>query len=413
MENLFVGAKVKYLQGLAYMQAGLGEGSYFETDEDTYNISVGLRPEIYLSGIPVTAPQGESLSLDSLINTGLGSYKFDAGNMGVGFDLGGSWDVPWVKGLNVSASVLDLGFVNWSGHKVTPHDDLIEVSFEGLSLSGGKDFTSGLLDSLQKRATVKSTGNVSQRVWLSPTVYVGASYELTKYLNAGALLGYRFSKYDNLPLAALSVNTQGFMVNGSVSYSYYNRNHNVGAGLLIGRKAMQWHIIADNLLAISYKTAQNVSVRTGISFLFGKGMAKRGEPLAGGDARNPTGAGSESVDSASVRQPDTLGIAPDTATAAIRLPKDSAQSMAKDTVKKAKPAAASTKAKKTQAKLSREDLLKRAMQEEMESGDTVKPKPKSKKPSVAPKPSKNSLLERALREEAEDKSVKVKKKKKK
>jgi hypothetical protein len=408
MENLFVGAKVKYLQGLAYMQAGLGEGSYFKTDEGAYKISVGLRPEIYLSGIPVTAQQGELHSLDSLINTGLGSYKFDAGNMGVGFDLGGSWDVPWVKGLNVSASVLDLGFINWSGHKVTPQDDLIEVSFEGLSLSDGDNFASGLLDSLQKKATVKSTGNVSQRVWLSPTVYVGASYELAKYLNAGALFGYRLSK-ESLPLVALSVNTQGFMVNGSVSYSYFNRNHNVGAGLLFGRKVLQWHIIADNLLAVNYKTAQNVSVRTGINFLFGKGMAKRGEPLAGGDALDPTAAGNELVDSASVRQPDTLGTAPDTA--ALRLQTDSVQETVKDTVREAR--SATSKAKKTQAKLSREDLLKRAMQEEVEAGDVVKPKPKSKKSSVAAKPSKETLLKRALQEEADDNNVKVKKKKKK
>ncbi|MDR2813337.1 MAG: DUF5723 family protein [Prevotellaceae bacterium] len=400
--NLLVGAKFKYLQGLANAQVGFGKGTDFTTDTGSYKISVGLNPDIFLSGLPVTAPQG-SFPMDSLISAGLGSYKFDAGNMGVAFDFGGSWDLPWVKGLNVSASVLDVGFISWKGQKVTQQKPGSNIEFEGISLGGGTDFTSGLLDSVKQKTTVTSA-SVSERQWLSPTVYVGASYEVAKYLNAGALFGYRFLRYENLPMFALSANTQGFMVNGSVSYSYYNRNSNVGVGLLVGRRVVQWHIIADNLLAANFKTAQNVNVRMGLNILLGKGRAKRSEPLAEGDALdaspNTTAGFSPEL------QPDMLSIAPDTAAATPRY-----RQTVQDSVKKRAAAPVAKKSAKPAKKMSREDLLKRAMQEEMEAGETVKKK--KKPPVVAPKSEKKKLLERALREEADDKNVKVKGKNKK
>ncbi|MDR0565896.1 MAG: DUF5723 family protein [Prevotellaceae bacterium] len=413
IENLFVGAKVKYLQGLVNLQAGLGEGSYFKTDSGSYKIEIELTPEIFLAGIPVTVPKGV-FQVSEMTSAGLGAYSFDAGNMGVAFDLGGSWDLPWVKGLNVSASVLDIGFINWKGDKVAPTKDVVELSFDGISLSNGTDFATALLDSVKQKTEVASSA-ASERRWLSPTVYVGANYELAKYLNAGALFGYRFSQREGAPLAALSVNTQGFMVNASASYSYYNRHSNVGVGLLIGRKGAQWHIIADNLLAANYKAAQNVNLRMGVNFLFGNGRAKRSAPQAGGDAlvegympvtgntpvAGDTLAGRQGADSSALAPANAVVGAPDTAASPRR------RQAVQDSTKKSKPAASQAK------KLSREELLKRAMQEEMAAGEAVKKKPKSKTPAAAKKTGKSELLERALREEAEDKNVKPKKKGKK
>ncbi|MDR2813575.1 MAG: DUF5723 family protein [Prevotellaceae bacterium] len=396
-ENLFVGAKIKYLQGLANAQVGLGEGSDFTTEESAYKISVGLNPDIFLAGLPVTTPQG-SFPIDSLTNAEFGDYTFDAGNRGVAFDLGGSWDLPWVKGLNVSASVLDLGFISWKGSKVASATPEQKISFDGLSLSDGADFVAGLLDSVQQKTAVKSA-SVSERRWLSPTMYVGANYEVAKYLNVGGLFGYRFSQYRNLPMFALSANTQGFMVNGSVSYSYYNHNSNVGAGVVIGRKGVQWHIIADNLLAAaSFKTAQNVNFRMGLNLLFGKGREKRIASRTEGSALDATSTG---ADASPAQQPDknlqdTLNVAP------IR-----PQSHSISPAKQAKPVAqeAATPAK-AQENLSKEELLKRALVEEMEADEDLKKNVK-RKPSVAPKSEKDSLLQRTLREEAGDRNVRM------
>ncbi|MDR0712497.1 MAG: DUF5723 family protein [Prevotellaceae bacterium] len=448
-ENLFVGAKIKYLQGLANVQAELGDGSRFITAEDTYKISVGFNPEIFISGLPVTVPKG-NFSIDSLTGAGFGNYSFDAGNRGLAFDLGGSWDLPWVKGLNVSASVLDIGYIKWSGHKIVPVNPPSpgnEIEFEGISLSGSDDFASSLIDSIQQKTAVRST-STSERRWLSPTVYVGANYELWKYLNAGALFGYKFSKYESSPLVALSVNTQGFMVNLSAAYSYYNRNSNVGVGILFGRKALQWHIIADNLLAVNYKTAQNVNFRMGLNFLFGKGREKRSKLPAESNILVPTDEPTDTITLSMrqlpiIKQTDTLKITPDSgANPDAALDTVNVQDTivnVQDTVKNESPDSTrvenSTKdqqaglskedllrramreeiedgdAIKRQAGLSREDLLRRAIREEMEDKNAIKSKPGNTKLSAEAKPvSKKDLLAKALREEAEEKNAKAKKK---
>jgi hypothetical protein len=202
------------------------------------------------------------------------------------------------------------------------------------------------------------------------------------------------------------------MVNASASYSYYNGNSNVGVGLLIGRKVMQWHIIADNLLAANYKTAQNVNFRMGFSFLFGKGRAKRSEPLAGGDAptADPADASADFVRRAPGTTPaDTLAdttnaTAQDTAATPLR------RHPAQDTVKKENLGGLKTQAN---AKPSKEELLRQAMLEEAKAGEAVGANKKGKKASVGQKTKKEDLLKRALQEEAEDKNVKVKKKNKK
>jgi hypothetical protein len=404
VKNLFVGAKIKYLQGLANLQFGLGEGSDFTTESSSYNISIGLNPDIYLSGLPITMPQGD-FKLNELTDAGGDSYKFDTGNKGVAFDLGGSWDVPEVKGLNVSASVLDLGFISWSGYKVAPLHPEEKITFDGISINGDEDFASELLNSAQEKTIVKSS-IARERQWLSPTTYVGASYELAKYLNAGALFGCKFSKYESTPLAGLSLNTQGFMVNASVAYSYYNRNSNLGAGIVIGRKWMQWHVIVDNLLAVNFETAQNVSLRMGLNFLFGKGRAAHTEPLAGGDALNP-GADGEPAEPVSA-QPDTLKAAPNVAPVVVPAPDTTAnlrKHSVQASVKKVKTDSATVKKKNDEAQktLSREeDLLIRAIRDEIEAGDSIKAKPK-----------RRDLLMRAIRDEVEaGDSVKAKPKSK-
>ncbi|MDR0414167.1 MAG: DUF5723 family protein [Prevotellaceae bacterium] len=376
--SLFVGAKAKYLQGIGYMRAKLGEDSYIKTDENSYHITVGFNPDIYLAGIPIKVPE-DNFSINELTDAKLSSYKFDAGNAGVAFDLGGSWDLPSVKGLNVSASALDLGFINFKGDKIeNSSGSSSELTFDGVSISGG-DFATSLLDSVEQKAIVKSSKGSSERKWLSPTVYAGVSYEVWKYLNVGALLGYRFSQQDKLPLAAVSVNTQGLPVNLSASYSYYNRLNNVGVGVLFGHKIVQLHVIADNLLAINYKKAQNVNLRVGVNFLFGKDRSKRRPPAAAeGDILAPE-SGDEFADTAALPEAEAEVI--DTTII--------------DTTTTVTP------------KISREMLLKRAITEEERDGDTPsikrlkKAKPKSRA-TVQKKTSKENLIERAIREEAED-----------
>ncbi len=277
-DQLTVGAKAKFLMGGAYAQAYLKNGSSIYTDPNNYNITAGFNPEAYIAGLPLDMPGGQ-FTLDSL-KFSTGNYQFKPENTGVAFDLGGSWDIPWVKGLNVSASALNIGFINWKGTKVTAVNPNAKFTFDGFDMSeNGKDFANQLLDSLKQQTEVVSSAG-TERKRLHPTIYAGANYELWKYLNVGALFGYQFGQFENLPMFALSANTQNFMVNLSASYSYFNSNHNVGVGVVFGRSGFQWHLIADNLLAINYESAQQLNFRMGFNVVVGKNKQERKAKMA-------------------------------------------------------------------------------------------------------------------------------------
>jgi len=335
-DELFVGGKLKYLQGLGYVQANLGKKSYIHTDKDNYNITVGINPEVYIGGLPINVSTNNLDSVGAAISDGLNNFSFSASNVGFAVDLGGSWNVPQVEGLNVSASLLDLGFIRWHGATAKRVSNEPLPTFEGIDLSNG-DFLDKLLDTtlIATKVNVKSENFTK---WLSPTLYMGANYHLFKYLNAGALLGFKFNKYETLPFFALSANTQNLRVNSSVSFSYYDGKPNVGLGLLFGRRGAQFHLLSDNILAAAnYKKAQLVHFRMGVNFLLGKSRAKR------------TGAGNQDALAPSVKASEPLiDVVPESS------PIEEVKS----------DAAPTAEATRQSVDLSKEDLLKRAMAEE-------------------------------------------------
>jgi len=376
--NFILGGKVKYLQGLAYGEVGMGAGSFIHTDRDSYHITVGIDPELYIAGLPATIAEGD-IRLDSAtdaISFDLGKYKFGGGSRGFAFDIGGTWDLPWVEGLNVSASLLDVGFINWKGVSVTNTATDKTLVFDGFDMSGG-DFMNGLLDSVQQRINMTAK-NGSFRKWLAPTMYVGANYELNKYFNAGALLGFKFNTYETSPFFALSANTQNFMVNSSVSYSYYNSNHNIGLGFLFGRKGIQYHIITDNILALNYKSMQSVNLRMGLNFLLGRSQEKRRERI---EAKRNGGADAYVPDNETVNytpapapQVEEIVAEPQANAGTTNMSNEELlkRALAEEEEEKNAAAAKQQTATSSRNNVSSEELLKRALAEEEEEGSAVK-----------------------------------------
>lgn len=398
--DLIVGGKLKYLQGLGYAQLSLGEGSQIHTNPDNYHITVGVNPEMYMAGIPGEIPSGE-VTLDSVVNGmefGFDGYKFQTDNRGFAIDIGGTWNVgnvldqAWAKNLEVSASLIDVGFIGWKGNKVVRSQYADDFTFEGISFStdgeNSSDFAQTLQDSIMSMAKVEAAGNSSFRKWLSPTLYVGANYHIAKYLNAGMLVGCRFDTYENLPLFAASVNTQNLPVNASLSASYFDGRGNLGFGIIFGRRGCQFHIITDNILAAAnYQNAQAVNLRMGMNVLVGKTREKRKEAAAAGgngggvlapeakpgEALNPVqqeGATGAKVDGNNATVETKGNTESDEKLLKRALEEEKAETGA--TPQAAAPANAAPTAEQ-KSEPSAEELLKRAMEEEKAEGSTVKP----------------------------------------
>jgi hypothetical protein len=124
---------------------------------------------------------------------------------GLAFDLGVSYDFgDLVDGLSVSASLLDLGSINWQYMtKFSTEDGKVE--FDGIDEIDPNDFEGSLDKELEALgediekmfSTPYSHGTQAYRTKLSPVMYLGAEYNMPFYrgLSVAMLYGKRFATY--------------------------------------------------------------------------------------------------------------------------------------------------------------------------------------------------------------------------
>ncbi len=292
-----IGGNVKYLLGHSIGNIGLGNQSGLYTDKSTYQIDVKVIPEGYLA-IPdniYKLSEQKNVRLDSLLNS---TNAFSAilkndttqvqeiftaiGNIqghGAALDLGFSLDLFSEKQLNLSFSVLNLGFISWTeGYVIQPHNqNPPQLTLAEPSLQEVKNFITQAPVDLKKQNKV---------IKLSGELYAGINYKIINIINAGFLFGLQgFGTTYYAPSYSFSINTQNLPVNLSLSYTIKkNRYDHLGIGILFGRDNFQFHVIVENVLRsqnvllsntvnnptyLLYKL-QGIGLRVGMNFLFGK-----------------------------------------------------------------------------------------------------------------------------------------------
>ncbi|MDR1225287.1 MAG: DUF5723 family protein [Prevotellaceae bacterium] len=269
-DKILIGGKIKRLMGLAHAAGELGNGSFINTDPETWAITAGVNPKLNVAGLPLQFPSG-AFEFDTA-NVEMGDYAFGFAGGGWAIDAGFQINFErWV----LSGSILDLGGIKWrNGQSIAPVNGYITGTFDGLDKSTSSDATDKkneniIIDSLLKNARFIAKKE-SFTSWFSPKITLAATYEINKHLDVGALLGLAVNQYNTVPLVTAAVTSKNYPVNGTLTYSYSSHNNSIGVGLLVGRKGTQMHLICDNVLAADYKNARHTSVRFGFNFLFGK-----------------------------------------------------------------------------------------------------------------------------------------------
>ncbi len=264
-DRITVGARLKYLMGHAYAEAYLGPNSYVYTDPESWDITVGLAPEVYFAGLPVDVPLGRFPYNDNKFNMGSYTPKLAAGHgasVELGFEIKGE---QWTA----SGSLTNLGCIGWKSAKHVKADGGYSThTFHGVN-TNNSNMVQELKDSLINNVQLHGYNTKSLARWIDPTMTFAASYKLHEHFNAGALVAMNISSYNSYPMFALSLNTQKFPINGSLSYNFSNKYNNLGLGVLFGRRDLQFHVICDNLLAVNYRSARQANLRMGLNLLVG------------------------------------------------------------------------------------------------------------------------------------------------
>ena len=196
IENLRVGINVKYLMGLAYANASIEKlnvelnGEHWMVESQA-QLNAALISEARLA-----------VNEDGVIS-GMEMGPFSPAAHGFGVDLGVVYDMKnIVPGLTLSASVVDMGRINWKYMAQACTKDA-KVEFDGFQEIDPNDFEGMLTDEFAELGNdasqmialdINEVSKASTR--LNTTMYLGAEYNMPFYnpLSVSLLYGKRFSE---------------------------------------------------------------------------------------------------------------------------------------------------------------------------------------------------------------------------
>lgn len=272
IENLTVGAKLKLLFG----------GYDFDATIENMNVNLTQNQWLIQSRAKVnTSLKGAVYTLDEdgLVD-GVDIDSPGLGGFGLGVDLGANYKFTEgiLKGLTISAALLDLGFINWSDN-ITAYNEGEEFIFNGfqnmsINDNDGKkldDQLDDLEDDLEKLYNVKTDGTVSSRsTKLAATLNLGVEYALPVYdkLKFGLLSSTQFDSpftWTEVRLSANVTPVKWFGASASYSYSTYGS----AIGLLANFRLKHFGFFMGTDCMIGEVNSQFIPLNSNASFSFG------------------------------------------------------------------------------------------------------------------------------------------------
>ncbi|MDR2425396.1 MAG: DUF5723 family protein [Prevotellaceae bacterium] len=264
-ENTWLGLRGKLMFGRI---GALGHNTIsLTTDLSTYAMSVvsDFDSKVSMPGeVEINPASGTTKKFKH--NLSVNHFVFNPSNIGGGLDLG--FNTTLENGLKVSASILNLGMINWTKdvHEFTLNNT---VNYSGsTNINSWDDF----IDTLKSiyRPYHANIDKYSQ--WLSPAVMAGANYPVHDYFRAG-ITGYGEFTPAGVPwaISALLLTQDVPYVQGALSYTVTNNsfvNIGLGAGLNLG--VFNIHAMTDNIIGLFSPYSQKYATfQFGINFKFG------------------------------------------------------------------------------------------------------------------------------------------------
>lgn len=263
-DKLSVGGRVKLLSGLYNAQTTRSELGIY-TSDSTFDITIDGAMSVNTSFLnPI---------LDRNYFSGFGN-GFNFRNVGLGFDFGAQYEIN--DRFDVSASVIDLGFINWNSNNRNFESEEVNFTFQGIDLNqllaDSANYFNAFADSLQGLLNTKENNDayrnplntrffVGGRMKVSEVAYVNAlwynEFVLGKY-TPGVLLGGTFQLKDWLTVSS-----------NYVLFGRFSQNLGVGFNLRFG--AFQFFTMTDNLFGVlRLSKSQNWHLNIGMSASIGK-----------------------------------------------------------------------------------------------------------------------------------------------
>ncbi len=263
--NINAGARLKFLTGIGDLSTERNKIQVY-TDPDIYQLTFTTDYLINTSSY-FTYNGGNDFEID------FGDPSFNdvfASNFGTAIDLGANFKF---KNIDISASIIDLGFIGWKNNTVNYHSQGT-YTYEGVDISGiiRDDSLSfeGALDSLGDILNFQETYS-NYSTMLPTKIYLSGTYDVGAYMTFGALIYSELYRGKVYPAFAVSARAKlGNILSIGVSYAIRNKTYdNLGLNATLKLGPVQIFAVSDNVIsAFQPYDSRNANLRFGINLMF-------------------------------------------------------------------------------------------------------------------------------------------------
>jgi hypothetical protein len=275
-DKLCLGARVKVISGLFNAHTSRSQLG-IHTSDSTFDITIDGAITLNTSNLN-----------PFLDRNYFGAYRngFNFKNVRLGLDLGARYQLT--DEVELSASLIDLGFIRWDANNRNFISNDVNFTFKGIDikqfLSDSTAYLNHFSDSLQGVfSTTENTNAYSTS--LNTRFFVGARVKMASFLYANALMFNEFILGKYFPGLALGATIQlSEFLTFSGNYILYGRfAQNLGVGVNLRLGALQFFTITDNLIGIiNFRGARNLHFSAGMSISIGKPDKQKNANSEGG-----------------------------------------------------------------------------------------------------------------------------------
>lgn len=284
MDNLRVGAKVKFLFGGAYVDLSMDD-MQANLEGDKWILRGKAKAELNMKGAKFKSEQKDYKGRTGYYNqvNGLDTDNLGLAGFGLGLDLGAVYEfkdfaLDWLDGTKVSLALNDLGFISWNNSMVAESSgDPFEftgfkMKYENGSFENGGD---NIGDDLADFAHLEDKGEGSGKTTaLAATMRLGVEYPLPVYdkVTFGLLGTHRFDGDYSWTEGRLSANYKPLTwLDGGINMAVTSFCTTMGWVLNVHPKGMNVFMGMDHMVG---KTgASSVPLDSNVSFNFGLNVA--------------------------------------------------------------------------------------------------------------------------------------------
>ncbi len=298
--NLTFGWKLKYLSGQANIQTKKMQIDWTTDVSPESNYAWTFDTDF---DVRASSPQEWIIEYDSVGNIDKFAInkEFEYSNSlifskNIGFALDVGFEYKPLPFLNLSASILDFGFIKWRQNPLKLKQkgqfifDGIDIAdYIGSNSDEDNNLTDELIDSLMNFVN-PTIDKSSYSTMLNTKIFLGAYANVAKWLDFGLLYrGYFYNK--NLHSALTLSANANFLEGWAISFSYsmmHNSYNNIGLGLAFKTGPVQFYLLTDNITAAfwavnesdlsdkMFRKTKLFSAHLGINILFCKNKTDRG-----------------------------------------------------------------------------------------------------------------------------------------